>query len=82
MNNTKKPTEWQIRQVKSCLLAAGYLPTMWHKNDIISRLNDREISYDDELIDKIAISLERYHNAIIGINWEVIDIHIDSAINP
>lgn len=50
----------------------------WHKEDIVWRAEDRAIVVSDEEAGQIIEALEANHDASIGINWEVIDFHLDN----
>lgn len=59
--------------------AASFLPDeisiTWHVDDIKERDKDDKLSIDD--CKQILDMMRRHHNADIGINWEVIDWHIE-----
>ena len=48
------------------------IPVFWIKNDIIEVCEDNDYTLSSEEIDKVVYDLERYHDAEVGINWEVI----------
>ncbi len=50
---------------------------IWQKEDIIWRAEDRGLSISDEKAVQIVDALGHGHDACIGINWEVIDFHLD-----
>ena len=49
----------------------------WQKEDVIWRAEDRGLSLSDEKAGQIVEALESNHDACIGINWDVIDFHLD-----
>lgn len=50
----------------------------WQKDDVISRAKDRGQAISDTDATRIVEALENHHDACIGINWEVIDFHLDN----
>jgi hypothetical protein len=60
-----------------------YLPTKWQLGDIAVRIKDE---YADQLVpsyevcSEIAKNIIDSHNAELGINWDVIDCHIENYI--
>lgn len=57
------------------------IPIFWNKNDIIGVCEDNDYTLSSEEIDKVVYDLERYHDAEVGINWEVIKCHIQMIID-
>ncbi len=49
----------------------------WHIDDILGRAVECETPLTNEQARDILANIERYHDASIGINWCVIDTHID-----
>ena len=57
------------------------IPVFWIKNDIIGVCEDNDYTLSSEEIDKVVYDLERYHDAEVGINWEVIKCYIQMIID-
>ena len=49
----------------------------WHVDDVLGRGKESETPLTIEQARDILANIDRYHDATIGINWDVIDIHID-----
>lgn len=49
----------------------------WQKDDVLTRAKDRGLVISDEEAGDIVEALEDRHDACIGINWDVIDFHLD-----
>jgi len=49
----------------------------WHIDDVIDRSNELETALTRDQARVVLINAVRDHDANIGINWEVIDTHID-----
>ncbi len=49
----------------------------WHIDDIIERAKERDILISEQQAIEILFIVERRHDASIGINWDVIDVHTD-----
>lgn len=49
----------------------------WQKDDVIARADDRGLTISDADASRIVEALEGNHDACIGINWDVIDFHLD-----
>lgn len=53
---------------------------LWNRDDVMTRLDDQEIDYDDvppEMMRSILSIIERKHDAGIGITWDTIDYAIE-----
>ncbi len=59
------------------------ISVFWNRDDIKSIVEDEENPLDlsDEEIDKVCYDLERYHDAEVGINWDVIKCQIQMLID-
>lgn len=55
----------------------GYIHIMWHKDDIISILEQKDIKYTEEDLDSIVEYVENAFDAQVGISWEVLELYID-----
>jgi len=51
---------------------------VWHVDDILSRAKDKEIDLSKDKALTILHDLKDDHDASIGINWEVIDCHLEN----
>lgn len=73
----KKPTYEEIQKAKEILKAADFIESFWHMDDIIGRAKENKKRITKKQAREIAAIMSRRHDANIGINWEVIDCHID-----
>ena len=58
------------------------IPVFWSKNDIIGvsgEFLEEDLSEDE--IEQVCVKLERFHDATIGINWDVIKCQIQMVID-
>ena len=68
----------KVKKAIEVLKESGYITHgMWHINDIHSRADDRGISLSKEEVYNIKDAIENRFDAQYGINWDVIDVHID-----
>jgi len=51
--------------------------TLWSTEDVIDRASERGIEMSEEAAKEIIAAMDRRHDATRGINWDVIDCHID-----
>lgn len=51
---------------------------IWDIADVHSRAKEQHINITDEQALEILHNMKRQHDASIGINWDVIDAHLDS----
>ena len=49
----------------------------WHVDDILDRAKEYSPQLSWEQAQEVLGNIERYHDACIGINWEVVDTHIE-----
>lgn len=49
----------------------------WHVDDIVSRAEDQFQQLTRAQAQRVLVNIGRDHDANIGINWEVIDTHIE-----
>lgn len=49
----------------------------WSTEDVLMRADDMGLPLSEEGADIILETLYRYHDAEVGINWGVIDFHIE-----
>ena len=66
-------SDWnKIEQYKESIINDKAIASIWSTQDVES--------VDDELTDdekkEVLYLTERYHNAEVGINWEVLQVHI------
>ncbi len=57
-------------------MAACY--TLWLPDDVISRAKERGISLTVDDAASILDAMQHHHDASVGMNWDVMDVHIDS----
>ena len=53
----------------------------WHIDDVKSVAYDKGIEIDDDDARYILSMVKHYHDASIGINWDVIEATIDNYMN-
>lgn len=53
----------------------------WCTEDIIGQADMMGIKLTEEQADAILDNVEHYHDASIGVNWDVIVTHIDMYMN-
>lgn len=59
----------------------GYIAIGWTREDIQDRAEEvHEVQLSDEQADSILESLARNFDACQGINWDVIDTHIEMSL--
>lgn len=52
----------------------------WSTEDVLMRADDMGLPLSEEGADIILETLYRYHDAEVGINWGVIDFHIENFL--
>jgi hypothetical protein len=57
--------------------ALDKIAIIWHVDDILDRAKEYSPQLSWEEAQKVLGNIERYHDASVGINWEVIDTHIE-----
>lgn len=77
----KRPTGEEIQNAKAILKAADFIETFWHMDDIIDRAKEMGKTVNKKQAREIAAIMSRRHDANEGINWTVIDCHIDMYFN-
>ena len=60
----------------------GYIHIKWHIDDVKATAERMDIAIPDEDAREILEIVKHRHDAEIGINWEVIKVHIDAHMNP
>ena len=50
----------------------------WCVEDIIDRAKDNDINISEEQARKVLEDVRRYHDCETGVNWDVIDYHIEN----
>jgi hypothetical protein len=50
----------------------------WSTDDVLMKAEELDIELTEEQADIILGNIERYHDANVGINWDVIAYHIES----
>lgn len=53
---------------------------VWSVVDVIDKAKSMEVTLTQYEAEKILYNVEKYHDASIGINWDVIGCHIDDFI--
>lgn len=54
----------------------------WHFQDVKERAAQRKISLTCDQAREVLASVKLRHDPEIGINWDVIDVHIDMLVDP
>ena len=49
----------------------------WHIDDVLSQAKEKGINITEQQAIEILQNIKRNHDASIGINWDVIDCHLD-----
>jgi hypothetical protein len=52
----------------------------WSTNDVLSRAEDMGVEITSEQGDEILQNVFDNHDATIGVNWEVIEFHIEDFL--
>jgi hypothetical protein len=52
----------------------------WSTEDVLMQADNMNIDLTEEQADVILDNIEHHHDACVGINWEVIEFHIDNYI--
>lgn len=78
---TKKPSAQEIAKAKEILKNAGYISIFWSKQDVEDKAIDMEVELSERDVDTITEKIEKYHDANEGINWEVIECHINMHLD-
>jgi hypothetical protein len=52
----------------------------WSTDDVLMRADDMGLTISEEQGDVILETIYRYHDAEVGINWAVIDFHIENYL--
>ena len=56
----------------------GYLVgCAWQRDDVIGVVEEKDLNFTESDIDAIVADIERFFDASIGINWEVIEVYVD-----
>lgn len=50
----------------------------WSTEDVLGKAEEMDIELTEEQADAILDNIERSHDASVGINWDVIEYHIES----
>ena len=68
-------SETELRSRISMLASPDWLASFWSTDDV------KEVAphLSDDECREVLKRVERYHNAEIGINWEVIEYHADEV---
>lgn len=57
-----------------------YVAVIWHVSDVRSKADEMEVAISFEEAMEILHRLKQHHDCNIGINWEVIQGHIEDII--
>ena len=50
----------------------------WSTEDVLGKAEEMDVELTEEQADVILDNIERSHDASVGINWDVIEYHIES----
>jgi hypothetical protein len=53
---------------------------VWNTEDVIEQAKNRNIKITTKEANKILRNIKRYHDCCVGINWDVIDCHLDQLL--
>jgi len=62
-------------------LTGDTISVTWHIDDVQAVANDMGIEMNNDTAREILAMVKHYHDASIGINWDVIEATIDSYMN-
>jgi hypothetical protein len=68
-----RPSEAEISHAKETLKKAGYFMISWTTQDVIGRAEELKKKLSQKQLAEVVDSIERLHDATIGVNWDVID---------
>ena len=54
---------------------------IWSTDDVMMQADIMNIDLTEEQADAILENVLHYHDASVGINWDVLDFHIDNYID-
>jgi len=73
-------SDWEL--IKKYAEKEGYIPNLWSIEDVKSTaIEKHKIKLTDEQAWEILNNIKNSHDATIGINWDVIECHIDLWIS-
>lgn len=58
--------------------AKDQILSVWSIDDVLARAKDDEVEISNDQAREILGSLQKNHDATVGINWDVISCHIDN----
>jgi hypothetical protein len=73
MEEGSQDEAFSTKAIRAELKAHGYIASIWHIDDVKEVRPD----FTDEQAMQTLESVERNHDAEIGINWEVLRLHAD-----
>jgi hypothetical protein len=53
----------------------------WSTEDVLMQADLMNVELTEEQADAILENVLHYHDANVGINWDVLDFHIDNYLN-
>jgi hypothetical protein len=54
---------------------------IWSTEDVLMQADLMNVELTEEQADEILVNIEHYHDANVGINWDVISFHIDNYLD-
>lgn len=76
MKLTKVDTEDLIQE----LLNRGYIRVLWHKEDVECTAVDMGVTLTEDQIEQVIDNISHDHDANTGVNWYVIQHHIENVL--
>ena len=69
-----------VKGAKRILADNGWFCSLWHTEDILHAAEMLKVELTDKQIEIVKKQIDKYHNAEIGINWDVINFWIEEVI--
>lgn len=73
-----KMIEKAIKDAESGAEDPDEISVSWHIDDVIERAKERDIKVTEDEAREILQAVKKHHDASIGINWDVLDIHTEN----
>ena len=72
----------ELTKVIGMIKDPNYMFVSWHVDDVFSVIEDRfdSIEFSKEEAVEVLDNMKRSHDATIGINWDVIEVHIENVL--
>lgn len=72
----------ELEKVIGIIKDPNYLFMSWHVDDVFAVVEDRfdSVEFSQEEAQQVLENMHRSHDASIGVNWDVIESHIDNVL--